>query len=192
MRSVFLAEYLKNIRSVGAVAPSSRYLARKMLETVDFAQAEVIVEFGPGTGVFTAELARRMKPGARLLVIETNPTFHQILRDEYAGVKGVEVINESAEHVGSLLKARHLRAPDYIVSGLPFAALPAETSHAILATAAGLLGSKGTFITFQYTLLKKALLASYFSDIQLTREFRNLPPAYVLCCREGSTSTTTR
>ena len=179
----FLREYIKDIRRVGAVAPSSRYLARKMVRDIDFAKAKVIVEYGPGTGVFTGEIMRRMQQGTKLLIMETNEAFYKKLCAEYRGNKDVIVVNESAEYVVMVLKKHGISKPDYIVSGLPFAAFPAEVSHAILLATAKILGSKGVFITFQYTLVKRKLLAKYFGTITTTREMRNVPPAYVLSCR---------
>ncbi len=179
----FLAEYIKDIRSVGAVAPSSRFLARKMVESIDFERAKVIIEYGPGTGVFTAEIVKRMKPGTRLLVIETNQTFYQKLYQKYKSTSGVNIINASAEHVDLLKKEYSLDAPDYVVSGLPFAALPVRISASILQSTSKLLGDKGEFIAFQYTLLKKGFFESYFDDVKISREFRNIPPAYIIRCR---------
>lgn len=179
----FLAEYIKDIRSVGAIAPSSRFLARKMVESIDFERAKVIVEYGPGTGVFTAEIVKRMKLGTRLLVIETNQTFHQKLYQKYKSTSGVKIINASAEHVDLLKKEYSLDAPDYVISGLPFAALPVRVSASILQSTSKLLGDKGEFIAFQYTLLKKGFFESYFDDVKISREFRNIPPAYIIRCQ---------
>lgn len=183
MNPSFLIQYLRDIRGVGAVAPSSRFLARRMVASVDFERAKVIIEYGPGTGVFTAEIIKRMKPGTKLLAIETNPAFYTKLREAYKDTPGVEVINASAEHISKLHAGRMLPAPDYVISGLPFAALPADVSQAILKATAKLIGKKGEFITFQYTLLKKGLLGEYFGDIQVSRELRNIPPAYILHCK---------
>ena len=68
----FLKQYLKNPRSVGAIAPSSRMLAENMMKPVDFDRAACIVEYGPGTGVFTEELIRRKRPETALYIIERN------------------------------------------------------------------------------------------------------------------------
>lgn len=170
---------------VGAVAPSSKYLARKMLAGIDFSHAKVIVEYGPGTGVFTEEIVKRMKPSTTLLIIETNAAFYEKLQAMYKSVPNVIVINDSAENIKESLTAHKLPAPDYIVSGLPFAALPAGVSHAILKNTVELLDAKGMLVTFQYTLLKKQLLNSYFSSVTVRRELRNMPPAYVLECRNS-------
>lgn len=184
MRASFFAEYLKNIRSVGAIAPSSPFLARKMLESVNFDTANVIVEYGAGTGAFTAQLVKRMKPGTRLVVIENNQKFYETLHRKYGDIEGVEAINGSAEHIERVVDDVRLSTPDYIISGLPFASLPSQVSRRILKSTVQLLGDKGVFITFQYSLLKRGLLETYFGDIHITRELRNLPPAYVLRCRK--------
>ena len=49
----FLKSYLSTPGNVGAVAPSSPYLARRMIEELDLEGADTVVELGPGTGAFT-------------------------------------------------------------------------------------------------------------------------------------------
>lgn len=177
---MFFWEYLKNLRSVGAVLPSSRYLAREMVRSIDFDTARTIVELGAGTGVFTEELIRRKRATTKLLVIENNPAFAKTLRERCEGNENVYIVEASAEDVSTLLKKYRLPTKvDYIVSGLPFASLPREVSHAILSAAKRHV-ARGHFITFQYTLLKKSFLQQYFSSVQASREYRNIPPAYVL------------
>ncbi|MDB5176425.1 MAG: ribosomal adenine dimethylase [Candidatus Saccharibacteria bacterium] len=184
MRSVFFTEYIKNFRIVGAVAPSSRHLAARMVASIDFARVKIIVEYGPGTGIFTDQIVERMKPGTKLIAIETNSAFYKILSDKYASIDTVEIIHDSAENINSILKQRGVSSLDCVISGLPFAALPSSVSHTILESTAKLLGNSGVFITFQYTLFKKELFKSYFADIKVTREFRNIPPAYILKCSQ--------
>lgn len=183
MRSLFFRQYLKNLRTVGAVAPSSRYLARKMTEAINFDTAKVIVEYGPGTGAITSELVRQLRPGTRLLVIEANQAFYEHLRDTYDGRRSIEIIHDSAANTTQLLNIRGLKAPDCIISGLPFAALPLDVSRTILETTVQLLSTTGVFVTFQYTLLKRELFETYFDTLKITREVRNIPPAYVFRCQ---------
>jgi len=153
-----------------------------MVAGVDFARAGVIVEFGPGTGVFTDLLLARRRAGCVVLVIERNEAFCTMLREKFAGAADFYVIHGSADQVGAYLTERGLPGADYIVSGLPFASLPRELSEAILTQARASLVAGGRFITFQYTLLRKDLIMRYFSTVKITREIRNLPPAYVLTC----------
>ncbi len=182
MKSVFFIEYLKNIRTVGAVAPSSKYLANKMLSGVDFAKAKVIIEYGPGTGVFTTEIIKRKRPETKLFVIERNQVFSDVLVKKYTHQHNVYLINDSVEQIEKILKRHKVKHVDYIVSGLPFAALPAQVSEKILTSTAKLLGAHGMFVTFQYTMLKKNYMHGFFKHISITKEYRNLPPAYVFCC----------
>lgn len=183
-RSQFLFEYVKNVREVGAIAPSSAFLARKMCESIDFETATTLVEYGPGTGVFTDEIIKHVRPDATLVLVESNSAFYDKLRHKYKDHKQIKIMHDSAENIIAILDRLKLPQPDYVVSGLPFAALPAAASHAILSATARLLKqNSGAFITFQYTLFKRGLIESYFNDIRIKRELRNIPPAYVLTCK---------
>lgn len=185
MRSLFFSQYLKHLRSVGSVTPSSRWLARKMTADVDLAHTKVIVEYGPGTGALTTEIIKQKPESAKLLLIEANEAFYRHLRKLYAAHPSVKVIHASAESIEEILQKYKLPAPDCIFSGLPFAALPNEVSRAILETTVKVLGSQGIFVTFQYTLVKKKFFAEFFRSITITHEPRNIPPAFVLRCDNG-------
>lgn len=179
----FLMQYLFRPRSVGAIAPSSRFLARKMVAGVNFTQAKCIVEFGPGTGVFTQELINQRQEYTTIIAIERNAAFCEILRKRYANMANVHIINGSADKIGEYLKEYGFEKACFIVSGLPFASLPQTLSQNILTQAQLFLHEQGRFITFQYSLIRKAVIASFFPQISIVREWRNLPPAYVLYCQ---------
>jgi phospholipid N-methyltransferase len=74
-RRSFLREFFKANRMVGSVLPSSRFLSSKMLAPIDFSKSKVVVELGPGTGVFTKALLKAMPQDSQLLVIELNEAF---------------------------------------------------------------------------------------------------------------------
>ena len=178
----FLVQYITKPRTVGAVLPSSKYLARKMAQQVDFGKASFIVEYGPGTGVFTDEILKRRKPCTRLLLLERNLDFAEQLARKYENTQNITVINDTAEQVGKYLKMHSIPKVDYILSGLPFASLPSEVSENILKETKQVLCTGGKFITFQYTLFRKSIFAKHFNEISITHEIRNIPPAYVLSC----------
>lgn len=180
----FLLQYLLHPRSVGAVKPSSPYLAEKMLSAVRFDRATCIVELGAGTGVFTQQIVKRLG-NAQLLVFEVNRSFCRVLRQRYAHLPNVHIIHDSAELMGDYLQKYHDECADAVISGLPFASLPADVSNRILAACAANLKPCAPFVTFQYTLLKRGLIRQYFPQIQIQREQRNLPPAYILVCRQA-------
>lgn len=182
MNMGFLLQYILHPRTVGAVMPSSKRLSAKMMENIDFEDCKCIVEFGPGTGVFTKELLKRRRNGTSIILIEYNEEFYSLLKKKYGEAEGVHIINDSAENVKEHLKKQNLGKADYIVSGLPFASLPKDMSHKILEEAKGALEKNGKFITFQYTLMKKAMINQYFNDITVKKEVLNIPSAYVFNC----------
>ena len=74
-KTAFLKQFWQEKKMVGAMSPSSKYLAHKMLRNIDFKKAKVIIELGPGTGIFTKKILEFMQPDAKLLVFELNDTF---------------------------------------------------------------------------------------------------------------------
>jgi len=178
----FLRQYISTPRITGAIAPSSKYLAAKMIENINFLKAKYIVEYGPGTGVFTTELIAKRKPGTQLLLIERNEKFYKMLTEKFKDVPDIKIINDTAEHVGDILKKNGIPLADYIVSGLPFASLPGGAAHEIMLQTQRCLRNGGKFITFQYTRMKFDFFRTYFKRFDVTHEWRNVPPAYVLTC----------
>lgn len=181
-RLLFLFQYIIKPRTVGAVLPSSRFLAEKMMGKIDFHKAEYIVEYGPGTGVFTKKLLEKRQPGTMILLIEQNEEFYALLQEKYKEEQNLFIVHGSAEHIESHMKEHGIPYADYVVSGLPFASLPKKVSADILTDTAKILKDNGEFITFQYTQYKKALIEQFFPKTEVRREFRNIPPAYVFSC----------
>lgn len=180
----FIKQYLLHPRQVGAVKPSSKSLAKKMMHHVSFEGASCIAEYGPGTGVFTEEIIRSKKDETLFLIFEVNDSFYENLKEKYEHAPNTYVIHDSAENLGLYLRKYDVKKVDYVISGLPFASLPRETSDAILRECRKYLSPHGLFITFQYTLLKVKLFQNYFSIALVEKERRNIPPAYVLNCRK--------
>ena len=176
----FLREYISAPDTIGAIAPSSRYLAESMMTSIDFDKAHCIVEYRAGTGVFTREVAARKRRDTTYIVIEQNDRFYEILRKQFHGMPGVVLIHGDAGNVCGFLKEQGFRHADYIISGLPFTSLPQQVSHRILSQTQKAIGTEGVFTTFQYTLLRKTFLENYFNIQKIVRVWRNLPPAYVL------------
>lgn len=179
----FVKEFFKMPGTVGAVAPSSKYLAEKMVETIDFENCKCLVEYGPGTGVFTEKLIARKKEDTLLLIFEVNKEFYDKIVNLYGHKENVKIINDGAENLRKYLEMYNVEEVSYIVSGLPFTILPKEVSTKILEETEDLLSDSGRFITFQYSLVKIDLFKKYFKNIQTRKTMRNIPPAYVLECK---------
>ncbi len=184
----FFMQFIRHPRTIGAVAPSGKALAAKMMEPVSFQRAKCIVEYGPGTGVFTRELIRRRKKSTKLMIIEKNRAFYLKLKKELEGENGVFLVHGSAEQVNAYLEAYGIETADYILSGLPFTSLPEAVSERILKATQTAIGDKGRFITFQYSLAKQSFFTKYFALTGRLLEFKNVPPAYVMVMKNKSNS----
>jgi len=151
-----------------------------MLKPIHFNEARCIVEFGPGTGVFTHKLLEKMSPDSKLLVFEINPAFHE----ELMTIKDSRliVINDSAEKIDNYLILHQQEKADYIISSLPFAMIPDEVVDVILKKSFEVLAAKGKFIQFQYSLNALSRLKAIYSKVKINFTFLNLPPAFIFIC----------
>lgn len=175
----FIQEYIKHPRTVGAIMPSSKSLAKKMLKSISFEKITCIIEYGPGTGVFTEEIIQNKSRETIFLAIESNEAFYKSLKKKYRHIENVYIIHGLAENISFYLKQYGISKVDYIVSGLPFTSLPKAVSTHILKETATLLGAEGKFVTFQYSNVKLSFFKSFFNTIHSERVYWNIPPAYV-------------
>ena len=178
MSSLFIKNFLKNWKEVGSITPSSRFLTRKMLEPIDFAKANIIVELGPGTGVFTKQILSKMKPTARLIVLETNHEFSENLKK--INDERFTVIKISAGDLSSVLGG--VKA-DVVVSGIPFSAIKKEVREKMLKQIKINIKKRGKFIQFQYSLdLLRTLNKIFDKEVDVSFVSLNVPPAFVYSC----------
>ena len=177
----FFTEFLKPVKNnVGAVAPSSKYLVKKMVDPIDFAKVKCIVEFGPGTGNITMELLNRMPKDSTLIVFEINKEFCETLRN--INDSRIKIISDSAENLESYLLKNNIQRVDYIVSSLPFSIIPNTIVRNILRIAKKVLSPKGAFIQYQYSLNAYTKLKHTFKKVDLNFTPINLPPAFIFTC----------
>ncbi len=178
----FARNFLKHPRMVGSVVPSSRFLIDRMLSKVDWARTDLVLEYGPGVGIFTSAILQRLRPGAVLVAIEMNPEFVAFLR---AWVRDPRLIlvHGSAAVADQMLASRHLPLADYIISCLPYAAMAPDDRDAILRTAHSVLRPGGAFISYHYTPAMLPSLQSIFGNVRRDFEPLNFPPAWLFDCQ---------
>jgi phosphatidylethanolamine/phosphatidyl-N-methylethanolamine N-methyltransferase len=188
---LFLGRFVRSPRTIGAIAPSSRWLARRMLSGLAFDADSRVAELGPGTGAVTAELAGRLPSGARAIAVDIDRGFVDRLNGRW---QGVECVCDRAERLAALGEARGLLPFDHIVSGLPFASLPPATTELVLDAIHGTLREGGTFTTFQYVHAYRFGSAEAFRRAMTRRMgaapsrwlvLGNVPPALVLRWRRA-------
>src|SRR4051812_19294517 len=97
---LFWRRYLERPLGIGAIAPSSRALARAMVEALAPAPGDTVVELGAGTGVFTRALLERGVAREKLVLVEFDEHFAKHLKQAFPGV---EVIQGDARELPRLL-----------------------------------------------------------------------------------------
>ena len=117
-RLIFIQEFLKHPLQIGWVNPSSRFLERRIVAAARVASANVVVELGPGTGGTTRAILRAMPQHARLLSIEINSRFHDLV----SSIEDDRLIAHlgSACELRAIISRYGLEAPNAVVSGIPF------------------------------------------------------------------------
>ncbi|MFB6098458.1 MAG: class I SAM-dependent methyltransferase [Salinibacter sp.] len=171
--------YIKNFirdQDVAAIAPSSSFLVRRVCKWIDFDEDQVIVEYGPGNGVFSEYILDQMTEGSTLLLIESNPDFVDTLESMTTEDPRALVVEDRAEHIVEILEAHDLDEVDYIVSGIPFSFLDTETKHELLVRTRDVLAEDGKFLVYQNYNHLEDPLREHFSEVTKEYEPRNIPP----------------
>ena len=190
----FAMEALADFRTIGAVAPSSRFLTRTMVDRLPLRRAKVVVEFGCGTGNITQALLSEMPRDAVLLAFEINPRFSRYLRQKVTDPR-LHVLTTSAANIRKEVHRRGFQHIDAVASSLALSLMPDKLKHDILSESVGLLHPSGAFAQYLYLhgihwqsgkpgLFGGAhVLRKYFRDVDQTIVWPNLPPAFVYTCR---------
>lgn len=187
-RVAIFGQFIRQPFVIGAVAPSSPHLARKMVEGLDLKSASVVLEYGPGTGVFTDEILPRLGPSTKYLAIELNQGMFSEFQRRHPGTP---IVNDSVEHARRICDERSWESVDYILSGLPWASFPDALQDRILDGALAVLKPGAQLVTFGYhigTWLKAgkrfyAELPKRFAKVERSDlVWKNIPPAFVVRC----------
>ena len=179
-KGAFIYQFLNKPKTVGSIIPSSKYLTKKMLSFVDFnKEGTVVLEYGPGTGPFTSEIAKYLKPTDKLIIIELNPKFVTYLKEKFKEYKNIKIYEDCVSNTKKILAKEDAKEVDYIISGIPFSSLPKDVTKDILVNTKSIMSNKTSFLTFQYSKYKKEVFEKYFEIKDIKFVLRNIPPAYV-------------
>lgn len=171
--------YIKNFlqdQDVAAIAPSSSFLVQRVCKWINFDEDQIIVEYGPGNGVFSEYILDHMTADSTLLLIENNADFVETLEERIADDPRAVVVEDRAENIVDILEAHDLDAADYIVSGIPFSFLDEDTKHDLLARTRDVLSENGKFLVYQNYNHLEDPLRNHFSEVTKEYEPRNIPP----------------
>lgn len=186
MSSLFFKRFLKRPFQVASITPSSKALVERVASKMDFSQPRVIAEYGPGEGVHSREIARRMPPGSTLLLFELDAAFSRDLQEQFANDPRVHVINGDAAQLSEELKRHGIPHCDYILSGIPFSILEITKKRALLQQTYDVLAPGGSFIIYQVTNELRQH-ATFFDSVKSEYFLQNIPPMFITVFDKSST-----
>jgi phosphatidylethanolamine/phosphatidyl-N-methylethanolamine N-methyltransferase len=182
----FLQAFLKNPAKVGSIAPSSPELALKMLEGIEPAADNVVIELGVGTGAITKFIKDIVPDDRSYLGIELDSSLVRLLRENFPEMN---IVCGNAMETRAIHKRSGLGKVSYIVCCLPFVSLPAKVRSGVLDEVDKFMQNGCEFRTLQYAHGYYLPSAIKFRDLMRSRYgkenrsslvVKNVPPGYTL------------
>jgi len=192
---LFFRESLRSLRLTASVFPSSQNLAGALARPIDFRSARTVVELGPGTGVVTNEILKRLRPDGKLFAVDIIPTFIDHLRATCRDPR-LTLVQGSATDLHSLLARHGVRTVDAVISSLPITGMDHGTRLLIMRQIGECLAAHGTMTQCQYAghfeigklqvggFHEERFLQEFFEAVSVRRVIFNLPPTLVFACRK--------
>ncbi|MEM6624371.1 MAG: rRNA adenine N-6-methyltransferase family protein [Pseudomonadota bacterium] len=175
---VFLREWARNPLEVAAISPSSIGLARLITSQISSATTPVL-EIGPGTGAFTAQLLANGVAPHDLTLLEKNAAFAKALQQQFPAVR---VVNADAAKV-DLRELNHGRPYRAVISGLGLLSMERRIVARLLRRVFQNTHRDGALYQFTYGLRcpvqNRLMLALGLEARRLGRVWWNCPPAAV-------------
>ncbi|RDX36433.1 methyltransferase domain-containing protein [Kangiella sp. HD9-110m-PIT-SAG07] len=180
----FTSYALKNLKSTGSIARSSKFLARNLAKQIPD-DAKTIIELGAGDGIITRELLKCMPEKANLTAYEISEELLPLLQR-------IEHPRFNLKHNSALdiVQDFAIDSVDCLVSCLPLALFPLEMKHELLTHIRSVLKPNGVFLQYQYWLSDKALIKEYFPHLKTNWVPLNLPPSFVYTGKKPEQSET--
>ncbi len=180
-KNLFLKAFIENPRQVGALNQTSAFVAKEIINSIDFEKARCLVELGAGMGNITKKIVKKMHPECVLFCFEINPNLAKQLSQNVKDQR-VKIISDSAENLGKYLTESKVKKADYIISTVPLTTLPYSKMKEILKSSFQYLQSGGKYIQVQYSLLGWRYLRMLFPKIAINFVLLNFPPAFIYVC----------
>lgn len=202
--ATFFSQFRERFETTGAIAPSSRFLARSMTRYLRARPTDSppvrVLEIGPGTGAVTGTIVRHLREQDRFDLVELNEAFAEHLTQRFQTDPIWKLVSEQSTVHGAPLQEFSSDGPyDFVISGLPLNNFPADLVTDIFEHYFRHLRPGGILSYFEYQFvrsirtrigskLERARLKSidqtmgdYCSKLRIRRDwiFPNIPPAWV-------------
>lgn len=175
---VFFKGFIKHPVMVGSIIPSSSRTVKKMLAPVDWENTKLFVEYGPGVGTFCQPVLDRMRPDAKLIVIDLNEDFVEYLGKTFHDSR-FAAVHGSADDVIEIIRQFGFEHADYILSGLPFSTLPNNLGPKIAEETGKAIRPGGAFLVYQFRAKAREFMEPHFAKIDNGFEAWNILPCYL-------------
>lgn len=177
-QGVFILEFIRSPKTVGAICPCSKKLAYKVAEYATFTKNEFVLEIGAGTGCITESLLAKGVNPNKLILIEQSATLVAHLKNKFPSLT---VIQGDAANLVDILPQAVKSNVGCIVSSIPMLSLPKDTVRAVVNQIRIILRSRGLFIQYTYGVSKKTLpFCDGFKASLAKIVWFNVPPARVI------------
>jgi phosphatidylethanolamine/phosphatidyl-N-methylethanolamine N-methyltransferase len=155
--AVFFREFCGRFETTGSIVPSSQFLARAITRHLAERGPNPIrvLECGAGTGAFTNQIVKYLRPNDRFDVVEMNESFVRTLENRFATEPHWQAVKDITQiHQMPLQQFTPSEPYDYIISGLPHINFPEWLVEEILACYDRLLKPNGKLSYFEYMYIR--------------------------------------
>ena len=180
-RSLFFSAFFKNPKELGSITPSSKFLVREFIRSIDLNNAKYIAEYGAGTGVITEQILANSRADAVILSFEINGHFFDYLRSNIKD-KRLILIKDDAQNIRKHLKKRNIDKLDCVVCALPFSTLGSQKKEKIFRETKTALKDGGQFIFVRFFPNFETDLNKHFPKNSMKFVMLNLPPSMIYIC----------
>ena len=170
-------------KTVGAIVPTSIYMARRMASVANPASSLPVLELGPGTGVVTRALLRRGIAPKKLVMVEYSPDFCEHLRAEHPDIRLFQGDAFNLDETLGDLRHAHF---DCVISGIPLLNFPLEKRVALLEDVLSRIPKGRPFLQFSYGPASPIPSGhGHYTVKRFGWEIRNIPPAQMWMYRRA-------
>jgi phosphatidylethanolamine/phosphatidyl-N-methylethanolamine N-methyltransferase len=174
---LFFRQWLRSPKSMGAVIPSSRVLARAVTEAVRWQPGQTVIELGAGTGAISQGLIDAGLPPEALTMIELDRPLFEYLRQRFPAVR---VVNGDATRLVDIGRQQGITHVSTVISGLPMVTMPLAFQRAIIEQSFELLGTDGCLLQYSYSPICPIPARKLGVEAKMVKfVVRNVPPATV-------------
>ena len=181
----FLTQFLIHPTKIGAIAPSNDRLCDMITEMAEVDKISSVIEFGPGTGVITEKIVRKISEDATFFAMEINETLVEATKKR---CPDATVYLASASKAKKYLDIHGEQGCDRIISSLPWSTFSDDLQDDLMDTIVDVLNPGGKFLTYAYLpglvfpsaiRFRKKLHEKFDKVSRSEIVWTNLPPAFI-------------